>query len=490
MNFLSNDVLGILFLIIAGVLTLLMFRAWVYPYDKEKHRSSAPRRLIWTHRILGYLFIVIYLMMMWQMVPRLWEYQVELPARTVAHLLLGMAIGGILLVKLAIVRFFKHMEAKLVPILGTGLFICTLLLVGLALPLNLREAYLKDSAQMGEAFSDERIARVREQLPKTGLDDPALLDELATSDALLDGRNVLVNKCVQCHDLRTILARPRTPENWRQTVKRMADRSSTAASPIIATEEWQVTAYLIAISPTLQRTLAEKRQLDNKTAVAQEAAATTAKAMMGSAIPDGFNIDEARTVFETTCSQCHAHLLVEAKPPGSKQESVELVQRMVRNGLVASDDALATVIQYLTATYAPDDTGPGEPAAAASSAGTADTVLTVNPLGEDLQFEQDTLSAKAGSNVKLVFNNTAGIDHNFVLVNTAEISDDVVTASYGAAGNGFLPEHADVIAGIPATAPGSTSEISFKMPEPGQYRFVCLFPGHNLTMKGTLTSEE
>ena len=53
---------------------------------------------------------------------------------------------------------------------------------------------------------------------------------LATDEGLLEGRDVLRSKCVQCHDLRTILARPRTPENWRQTVRRMAQRS-TGAEP-------------------------------------------------------------------------------------------------------------------------------------------------------------------------------------------------------------------------------------------------------------------
>ena len=45
-----------------------------------------------------------------------------------------------MIVKIAIVRFFKHMEAGLVPLLGTGLLICTVLLLGLALPTTFREA--------------------------------------------------------------------------------------------------------------------------------------------------------------------------------------------------------------------------------------------------------------------------------------------------------------------------------------------------------------
>lgn len=44
------------------------------------------------------------------MIPRLWTDQVELPARTVAHLVIGIAIGAILILKISIVRFFKYLE--------------------------------------------------------------------------------------------------------------------------------------------------------------------------------------------------------------------------------------------------------------------------------------------------------------------------------------------------------------------------------------------
>ena len=215
MGGIGNEVLGLTFLAVAAALVLIMFKVWGYPYDKETNKSTAPASLVMTHRALGYVYVAIYVYLMWEMVPRLWTYQVELPARTVAHLTLGIAIGGILIVKLSIVRFFKHMEATLVPLLGTALFLCTLVLAGLALPLQFREAYLRDSALTGDMFSEERIARVREQLPKAGLDDPTQLETLATSAALLSGRRVLIEKCVQCHDLRTVLARPRTPEVWR-----------------------------------------------------------------------------------------------------------------------------------------------------------------------------------------------------------------------------------------------------------------------------------
>ena len=103
----SHAILGTVFLLLAYASTFLMFKLWGYPFDKEKLKSSVPPALMLTHRLIGYAYLIIYLYFMSEMLPRLWNYQVEFPARTVAHLLLGMTIGVILICKIAIVRFFK-----------------------------------------------------------------------------------------------------------------------------------------------------------------------------------------------------------------------------------------------------------------------------------------------------------------------------------------------------------------------------------------------
>src|SRR5437016_2695996 len=103
MSALTNTLLGFSFFLVALAATLLMFYLWGFPFDHEKLRSSAPPRLMLLHRLLGWVYVAIYVVLMSQMVPRLWRYQVEFPARTVAHLLLGMTIGSLLLVKIVIV---------------------------------------------------------------------------------------------------------------------------------------------------------------------------------------------------------------------------------------------------------------------------------------------------------------------------------------------------------------------------------------------------
>lgn len=348
----GNAVLGLAFLAIGVTATFLMFHLWGYPFDHTTFKSAAPPAASRVHRILGYLYLAIYLYLMSQMVPRLWNYQVEFPARTVAHLMLGMAIGTILAVKIAIVRFFRHLQSSLVPFLGTALLICTVLLIGLSVPFAFRETYLRRQAKRGGIFSTENLERVRGLLAQAGLEDEVKRQELASRQGLDAGRAVLKSKCVQCHDLRTVLARPNTPETWRETVRRMGDRS-TVLSPISEDEQWQVTSYLIAISPELQRSVQRKLALQKLGEASQQAVRHLAE--QGETpqrhAPGTFDSERARQLFRSRCSQCHSSQFVEGVKLKSEEEVRQLVARMVSNGATGTEEELASIIRYLTETY-------------------------------------------------------------------------------------------------------------------------------------------
>jgi hypothetical protein len=131
-------ILGLLFLVVGFAAVFLMFHLWGYPFDKATRTSAAPHSLMLLHRALGYLYVILYVIMMWKMVPRLWEYQVELPPRSVVHMLLGISIGVLLLIKLSILRFFRHLE-EWMPVPRRLLLACTILLSGLSIPFGLRE---------------------------------------------------------------------------------------------------------------------------------------------------------------------------------------------------------------------------------------------------------------------------------------------------------------------------------------------------------------
>lgn len=365
---------------------------------------------------------------------------------------------------------------------------------------------------MGDTFSDERLERVRTQLPKSGLKDEKLLAYLTTSEGLFSGRDVLINKCTQCHDLRTVLAQPRTPESWRQTVERMANRS-TVLNVISEPEQWQVTAYLVAISPTLQRTARMRRQNEMQEAKTQAAMQKVMERMqIPTTVKLPFDLAGARKIFESRCSQCHSPILVVSAPPRSAEAANQLVSRMVRNGLRAGDDELAQIVRYLTVTYAktteksgaavdpdtppPDAISETNPVLAQTGSGTkegsnkipVDQTVTIRPLGNNLEFESPEVIVKSGNRVRIVLENssTVGLTHNFVLIRTADKIDEVTNAALASVDQGFLPKHEAILAGIPATDSGSRSFVDFVAPAPGNYTFACMMPGHSFTMRGTL----
>jgi hypothetical protein len=163
--------LGLLFLALGFVAVFLMFRLWGYPFDAERHQSTAPPSLVLLHRLVGLAYVVLYVFMMWQMVPRLFQYQVEFPARTVAHLMLGVSIGFLLILKVYIIRFARSLSSML-PYMGVGLLWCTVLLASLSVPFAFKERLWSSNVAGGSVYSDENLERIGKLLPGAGFPAP------------------------------------------------------------------------------------------------------------------------------------------------------------------------------------------------------------------------------------------------------------------------------------------------------------------------------
>ncbi len=309
---------------------------------RSEQGAPSPSRLILAHRAFGYVFLAVYVLLVVQMAPRLWTYQIEFPARTVLHIALGMVVGVLLLLKIAIARFFRRLDQPLLPQLGTAILVASVVLIGISIPAAFQEA-----AATARLFSDDNRDRVRLLLAQTGLDEANCV-RLASADSLRAGQRVLRRDCIGCHDLRTVLARPRTPNAWRQTVRRMADRT-TLVRPLEEEAQWQVTAYLVALSPQLQRSAQELRDAQQRREQSKKAAETVAS--KGVDLP-AYDPVGAKRLFESKCSQCHKTNLLDIAPPGSEEEARQLVADMVDEGLEASLDELALLVRYLTETYA------------------------------------------------------------------------------------------------------------------------------------------
>lgn len=359
--------LGLLFLITGFASVFLMFRLWGWPDGHHPGMSLAPPHLVRLQRIFFYVHIALYLMMMLEMVPRLWHYQVELPPRTAMHVCLGFFIGGVLLVQLAFTWVFRHLEMW-IPMISTVHLGCTVLLLGLSIPGGLREFGLARGTVGGGVYSIENRARVASLLPLAEMPAEAPLPELSTAESLRAGREVLATKCVICHDLKTVLVQPRAPAGWWKTVERMAEKPSFT-DPMTEREQWEVTAYLIAITGDLQRSVRERRQQELKQA---ESIVTAVGAVPGAA--PTYDAAAAEKAYENVCAQCHELSDVDKKPPTTAKEVKEVIERMVtENGMTAPQTDLELIYAYMIRKFAPGEvaTAPPTLSGAAAAAGPA-----------------------------------------------------------------------------------------------------------------------
>ena len=120
------------------------------------------------------------------------------------------------------------------------------------------------------------------------------------------------------------------------------------------------------------------------------------------------------------------------------------------------------------------------------------TVITVKPVGNELKFATTEISAKAGTTLKIIFENTSTLmPHSVVVLKSHDHIETVGMAALTAAEHDYIPpDHKDKILAYTAmAAPGETVEVTFTVPPPGEYPYICTFPGHYTLMQGTLIAE-
>jgi len=134
---------------------------------------------------------------------------------------------------------------------------------------------------------------------------------------------------------------------------------------------------------------------------------------------------------------------------------------------------------------------------AASGEASAQTGRLVELTGNDLmKYSVTAIAAKPGELLHVRLKNAGTLPkvamaHNFVLLAKGADASAFTNASATAAASGYIDPamKAKVLASTPLAGPGETVDVTFKAPAaPGDYTFLCSFPGHFLSgMKGVLT---
>lgn len=119
-------------------------------------------------------------------------------------------------------------------------------------------------------------------------------------------------------------------------------------------------------------------------------------------------------------------------------------------------------------------------------------IVVIKAIREEMKFDKQEITIKAGQPVEIVFENPDAMQHNIVIGKQKSLdiigkaADAMITAR-NAAEKHYVPEIPEIIASSPLVNPGETFRLRFTAPAaPGEYPFICTFPGHWRIMNGIM----
>ena len=118
------------------------------------------------------------------------------------------------------------------------------------------------------------------------------------------------------------------------------------------------------------------------------------------------------------------------------------------------------------------------------------TEVRIGTIVEKLKFDLKEFSVTAGKKIKLTFANSDFMPHNIVFVQPGA-ADEVGFAALQLGEKGFdvqwVPESDKIIASSKLVDYKNEAILEFEAPaKPGDYPFVCTFPGHHILMRGMM----
>jgi azurin len=190
--------------------------------------------------------------------------------------------------------------------------------------------------------------------------------------------------------------------------------------------------------------------------------------------------------------------------PGGAKLAVKAAPRTYTGSGTAAGRAPATAPATASATGVPAESAPSGSSSAAPSAvaiakhqitmpaawnGKVDQTVSVQGV-DGLKFSLATIDVKAGARVKLDFANVSDMLHNFVVVRPGtgtKVGEAALRLGLDGAKMDYVPRTDDVLYHTALLEPQKSETIYFQAPSaPGEYSYVCTFPGHYLTMQGTM----
>jgi azurin/glucose/arabinose dehydrogenase len=107
-----------------------------------------------------------------------------------------------------------------------------------------------------------------------------------------------------------------------------------------------------------------------------------------------------------------------------------------------------------------------------------------------LKYDRELIEVKAGSKVQITFNNNDDMLHNLVIVQPGtaiEVGELALKMGLEGSQKNYIPDSEQVLFHTNILSPETSETIYFEAPAvPGDYMYVCTFPGHAYVMQGVL----
>jgi azurin len=168
-------------------------------------------------------------------------------------------------------------------------------------------------------------------------------------------------------------------------------------------------------------------------------------------------------------------------------------QFLLANSPVA--DMFRTPIAPASAQPSTATAGAAPSATASARGGTPVVAVALSVIAGQMKFDQTTITARPGQRVEITFTNTDDMPHNVVIFKRGSMAayEKELFGSMNepnAQLRGFVPDSPNVLVASRLLNGGESTVLAFDTPtEPGEYPFVCSFPGHWFTMRGVLVVE-
>lgn len=210
MHPLTASILATLFVFTGGATVYIMLEMTGRTRDNTEKTGC-----IRAHKILGYLFISLFVIMLMFMIRKVAGLQEELTSRAVLHLSMALTLIPLIVIKVLVARRHPQLSAKL-PLLGIAIFALSFTLTGIT------AGY---------------YALHRSNLTYTTIS--------AQDNDVLDlelGKAIMNKKCSKCHSLERVYRAYKSEVGWTGTINKMA----ILDSPNITTfDVKQVLNYLV-----------------------------------------------------------------------------------------------------------------------------------------------------------------------------------------------------------------------------------------------------